>query len=230
MSEVQENVKKVEDKLGVELLGDKPILKLDNEGKLRFISEENEEKLDSKIVAIKDFIANNEGKGKSEEEKDRLYKEAQTLYNEALSDLADTQFNLFLNRRMYKYMHDLLTKNMEYNVDTIFFAIDLANTLEGMQELAGQFSDDTGMGSFPFTATDVTYTYHLLKDHTVKGLQKNTFVFAEILRRIADVSKVFKYYDNAIKDTHKEIVDWVTLFDDGVTKDTAKGEALPPQA
>lgn len=87
-----------------------------------------------------------------------------------------------------------------------------------MQNLAN-YSDDKGMGKFPFTATDVTYTYHLLKDHTVKGLGTKTFTFANILRRIADVSKVFKYYDNAIKDAHKDITDWVTCFDDGMSKE-----------
>jgi hypothetical protein len=218
MSEVQEKIKKVEEKLGVELLGDKPILKLDNEGKYRFINEKDEKVLDEKIISIREFIKSNNGKGLSEEEKDRLYGQAQDLYKELVSVLSDTEFNLFLTRDQYTYLTDLLIKRMDYTVDTIFFAIDLNNTLIQMKELAN-FNDDKGLGSFPFTATDITYTYHLLKDHTVKGIQKSTYVFSEILRRIADISKIFKYYDNEIKNCHKEIVDWVACFDDNVSKE-----------
>jgi hypothetical protein len=227
MSEVQEQIKQAEEKLGMDMLGDKPILKLDNEGTLRFINETDEEALDKHITDVRAYIANNDGAGQENEVKDKLYHEAQVMYKEALSNLADVQFNLFLNRKQYKYMHDLITKNMTYTVDTIFFAIDLEQAMKTMKELAN-FSDDTGMGSFPFTATDITYTYHLLKDHTVKGLQTNTLVFAEILRRIADVSKIFKYYDNAIKGLHEEITEWATLWEDGVTKEAVPGNSLPP--
>ncbi len=39
-------------------------------------------------------------------------------------------------------------------------------------------------------------------------------MFASIIRRIGEISKLFDYYNNITKELSKDIVDWVTAFDD----------------
>ena len=80
-------------------------------------------------------------------------------------------------------------------------------------------------------ATEITYIYHLISKHTVKGLSKNSFTFAEILMKIGEISKIFNYYETYSKNLSGDIQDWVTAFEEGVflekkTTETVKGEVL----
>jgi len=90
-----------------------------------------------------------------------------------------------------------------------------------------KFQNDSELINFPVNATEITYIYHLIANHKVKGLTKDAFTFSQVLIRIGDISKVFNYYDTASKNLSTEIQDWVTLFEDGVTLDeSVKAEVL----
>jgi hypothetical protein len=83
------------------------------------------------------------------------------------------------------------------------------------------FSNDTDLVPVPVNATEITYIYHLIADHKVKGLTKSAYLFAQILRRIGDISKVFNYYDTAGKNLNGDIIymgsddrfiDWNSIY------------------
>lgn len=181
--------------------------------------------LDNKIKDIEDYMKNNEGKGKSEEEKDELYKNAQELWKSYALSLKETKYNFFLNRVQYMFLTNLLLTKLEYDVNTVFLAIELKNLLAGMKDV--KFKDDKELINFPVNATEITYIYHLISTYKVKGLTKDAFTFSQVLIRIGDISKVFNYYDTAGKNLSTEIQEWVTLFEDGVTKEeTVTAEVL----
>jgi hypothetical protein len=188
---------------------------LENEIENIILTSEFETSLDSKISEIENYISNNNGKGKSEEEKDELYKTAQELWKEYAISLRDTKYNFYLNRPQYTFLTDLILKNLEYDVNTVFFAIELTNLLAGMKGV--KFTDDNQVIAFPVNATEITYIYHLISPHKVKGLTKNAYTFAQVLRRIGDISKIFNYYDTAGKNSSTEIQNWATAFEDGVS-------------
>jgi uncharacterized protein YjaG (DUF416 family) len=173
--------------------------------------------LDNKIKDIEDYIKNNNGKGKTEEEKDELYKNAQELWKSYAISLKETKYNFFLNRNQYNFLTNLILTKLEYDVNTVFLAIELTNLLGDMK--SAKFSSDTELVSFPVNATEITYIYHLIANHKVKGLTKDAFTFSQVLIRIGDISKVFNYYDTAGKNLSTEIQDWVTLFDENVNKE-----------
>lgn len=190
---------------------------------LKFIEEENEylildtefeSKLDLGIEAIEKFMNENSGKGKSEEEKDELYKKAQELWREYALILKETKYNFHLNRRQYNFLTDLILKHIEYDVNTVFFAIELTDLLGTMKSI--KYSNDEELISIPVNATEITYIYHLISPYKVKGLTKNAYTFAQVLRRIGDISKVFNYYDTTGKNLNGDIQNWVTAFEDGV--------------
>lgn len=184
------------------------------------LTSEFESKLDSKITEIEDFMKNNEGKGKSEEEKDNLYKKAQILWREYSVALKDTKYNFYLNRTQYTFLTDLILKKIDYDVNTVFFAIELTDLLGTMKGV--KFSDENQLVGFPVDATEITYIYHLISTHKVKGLSKDAYTFAQVLKRIGEISKIFNYYDAAAKNLSTDIQNWVTCFDESVIMESSE--------
>lgn len=181
----------------------------------RYISLESETSLDSKKTAVEDYMKNNDGRGKSEEEGDRLYNEAILLLKDYAAYFKNVKYSIYLNRPQYNFLTDLLLKHLEYDVNTVFFAIELTDMLKGMA--GSKYKNDTDLVGFELSATELTYTYHLIAKHKVTGLTKQSYLFAEILTKIGELSKVFNYYEVANQNMQKDIQDWVVLFDESVT-------------
>jgi hypothetical protein len=105
---------------------------------------------------------------------------------------------------------------MEYDVNTLFLAIELTNMLGSWykSDSADKYKDDKELKGFTADATEVTYMYHLIAKHKVKGLTADSYSFAEVLRKIADISKIIQYYDESSKSMSKSIVEHVAAFED----------------
>lgn len=179
------------------------------------ITEAAEKELDVKSEEITKFIDTRNGKGKSDEEKDKLYEEAQELWNSYKNLLQDTKYNFNLNRHQWKFITDLITNKVEYDVNTVFLGLELIDLFEGMK--LTKYSNDYELISFDVNATEVTYIYHLISTHKIKGLTRDAVTFSQILRKIGDISKVFNYYETLGKNLSADVQDWVTAFEDGVT-------------
>ena len=194
----------------------KPEIKfLENETENLVITPEFESPLDSKIQLIEDFMKENGGSGKSDSEKDELYKKSQQLWQDLALCLRDTKYNFHLNRPQWKFLTDLLLVKLDYDVNTVFFAIELTNMLGSMKKVS--YTNDKDLVAFPVNATEITYIYHLISKHSVKGLSKDSYTFAQILTRIGNISKVFNYYDTTSKGLSTEIQDWISSLEEGVT-------------
>jgi len=200
----------------IETMVNKPAISFtENNIENLILTNEYETKLDMKIQEINDYMNNNHGKGKSNDEKDELYRNSQIMWKELAGILQDTKYNFHLNRKQYQFLTDLLLKNLEYDVNTVFFAIELTDILGSMRDMS--FTNDTDLVPVAVNATEITYIYHLISTHKVKGLTKGAYLFAQILRRIGDISKVFNYYDVTAKNLSTEIQDWVVSFEEGVS-------------
>ena len=210
MSDIQTNVVKPS------------VIYTENNIDYRNISEDFESNLDSKYKAILDFTKNNNGKGKSDLEKDNLYKDAQQLWTDYTNSLKSTKYNFNLDRTQWKYLSDLIQGKLEYDINTVFIAIELTEVLGTMREDSKVFNNDNDSFAFLVNATEITYIYHLIAEHKVKGLTKDTYTFSEILKRIGAVSKVFNYYDTIGKNLAADIQDWVTCFDENITVEQPK--------
>ena len=179
-----------------------------------------ESELENKISSIEDYITNNSGKGKTEEEQDDLYKNAQELWKNYANTLRDTKYNFHLNRPQWKFLTDLVLSKLEYDVNSVFFAIELTDLLGNMRD--AKYSNDTDLVSFPVDATEITYVYHLISQYKVKGLTKEAYMFSQVLKRIGSISKVFNYYDTSGKNLSNDIQNWITSFEDGVIVEPKK--------
>lgn len=187
----------------------------ENETENLLITPFYESELDSKIQNIENFISSNDGKGLSEEEQDAIYKGAQELWMAYANSLKDAKYNFHLNRPQWKFVTDLVLSKLEYDVNTVFFAIELTELLGSMKD--AKFADDNQLIAFPVNATEITYIYHLIAKHKIKGLTKEAYLFSEVLKRIGAISKVFNYYDTCGKNLSTDIQNWVTTFEEGVS-------------
>ena len=207
MSNIQTNVIKPEIKF------------LSNEQEYLVISPDSESTLDSKINAIENFIEQ-DGKGKTDEEKDSLYRDAQVLWKEYADAMKTAKYNFHLNRSQWKFLTDLLLSKLEYDVNTVFFAIELVDLLGSMRE-TGKYTNDQDLNEFKVNATEITYIYHLISSHKIKGLTRDAFLFSEVLVKIGNISKLFNYYDAFGKSLSSDIQDWVSTFEEGVTMESS---------
>lgn len=178
------------------------------------LSTEFETQLDNGILQVEKYITQ-DGTGKTDEEKDLLYKGAQDLWNEYAETMRTAKYNFYMNRAQWKFLTDLILSKLEYDVNTVFFAIELTELLGTLRDV--EYTNDDELKSVQVNATEITYVYHLISKHTVKGLTKQAYLFSEILVRIGNISKAFNYYDAVGKNLSTDIQNWVTSFEEGVT-------------
>lgn len=196
----------------------------ENEINNLIINSQEEAVLDARVADVENFMRNNSGKGKTEEEKDMLYQQAQDMWNLFVNSLKEAKYNFYLNRKQHKFLTDLILTKMEYDVNTVFFAIELTNMMGSMKDV--KYTNDKDLVSFSVNATEMTYIYHLISKHKVKGLTNDAYTFSQILYRIGSISKIFNYYETLSKSLSKDIQDWVLTFEDGVTSDKFPEETV----
>jgi hypothetical protein len=184
---------------------------------------ETEHKLDTKIREIEDFIKNNSGKDQTDEVKDSLYANAIQLWNGYAEVLRNCKYTFYLNKKQYTFLTELIIDKMEYDVNTVFFAIELTDML-GAWRNTGTNKDDNYLQSYQTNATEITYIYHLISKHKVKGLSHASYRFSEVLLRIGMISKIIGYYDTTAKNLSKEIQEWVADFEPVATKESLEKE------
>lgn len=207
----------------------KPEVSFSKEGfDYRLILEETEIKLDNHIKEISDYMRNNSGKEKTTEEKDALYLASQKLWKNYITDLESTKYNFFLNKEQWKFLTDLILHKLEYDVNTVFFAIELKELFDAMKST--KYKGDEYI-PYSVNATEVTYIYHLISKHTIKGLTKDSYLFSEVLLLIGSISKIFNYYDATGKNLSTDIQDWVLTFEEGVNfeNESVEAQLIEPQ-
>jgi hypothetical protein len=182
-----------------------------NDNDYRIFDFSDEMRLDGSISQLVSFMETTSGKGKSEEEKDLDYANAQSIWKGYQQDLRTVKFNFYLDRAQYNLLTDILLRKLEYDVNTVFIAIELTELLGGMS--GTKFTDDKEVKSFRVDATEITYIYHLIQNYKVKGLSKDSYTFAKILRRIGEISKIVSYYDANAKSLTEEISKWALNLD-----------------
>jgi hypothetical protein len=182
-----------------------------DENNYRILEMIDEMDLDVLIRSIEDYMVNTNGFGKTEEQKDTDYAHTQSIWKEYQTKLRGVKFNFHLDRAQYGVLTDILLKKLEYDVNTVFIAIELTEMLGSMS--GTKFSDEKEVKSFSVDATEITYIYHLIQNYKVKGLTKEAYTFSKILRRIGEISKIVSYYDANAKRLTDEISRWALSLD-----------------
>ena len=205
----------------------KPNLTFVEKDKEYSILESDQEKaLEIAVFDVTEYVERNDGYGKTKEEKDNLYASAQEYWKHLADTLRETKFNLFLNKDQYKFIVDVLKNKVEYDSNTVFFAMEIAELLSTKEV----WTDAEAQKPFKVNATEITYVYHIISKYKVKGLNKEAYLFVDILKRIGQMSKIINYYDAGAKALSNKIVQWVSEFEDAPKFDDTPETATTLQA
>lgn len=185
---------------------------------IRILSQKDEEFLEGKYTEMLDFMRDNHSQQHSEEQKDQLYKDLQVMWNEISGKnggrLNSLSFNLVLHQDEYNYLKSVINNKTEYTADTIFYAMEIRSMMDKMVE-DNKFESPDQAKPFEMTAVDIHYLYHIISSHKVKGINKQSITFANIIKRIAVSSKVFNHYKDKFDNVAKAVQLWVTSLDKG---------------
>ena len=213
-TQTQDELKKV-------VIAEKPNLNFTTkDGKqVRILSKEDEEYLEQSYNEMLQFMRDNHATGLSGAEQDDLYTKLQISWNEVSGKnggrLNDVSFSLVLHRNEFKYLYDLLKNKIEYDVDTIFYGMELLEMLDDMKKSGDYENDDQGI-AFKMNPIDIHYLYHIISKQTVKGLNTQAFNFSEVIKRIALSSNIFNHYKQNFDNIAKAIQLWVASLEEGV--------------
>lgn len=200
---------------------------ISNDIEYRIIDLQVETSLDAKLKEAEDFMTFNTKSGLSDQEQDELYGKAKIMWREYYDIHATTKYMFYLNRRQYKFLTDLITQKLEYDVETVFLAVGLTELLASMEKK--KYTNDNELNCFEVTAVEITYIYHLISKYKAKGLNNDTYRFSEVLLKIGEISKVFNYYENMNKQLSTTIQNWVMTLQEGVTTDVdTQGSVVKP--
>jgi len=194
----------------------------ENEEMFRIMDFDVESSLDSKIESVEKYMSDNNGTGMTDLEKDAIYANAQSIYVDYKNELREAKFNFYFNRPQYNLLSDLLLKKLEYDVNTLFVALELDNMLKSIH--GTKFKNNKDLTVVKMNATELTYVYHLIQGYKVKGLTNEAFTFASLLNRIGDASKIINYYDAKAKSLVEDIQKWALTLDGS---DLLMSEVLP---
>ena len=191
---------------------------------LRLFSIENEANLDMKIQNLTQYLTDNHGYGTDESIKDGLYETATNMFKDFGEYFRDVKYSLHLTKKQFNFITNLLITKLEYNAETVFDAIALSSMLVSWKEIndknvkikLAKGKEDTVTYPYYFDVTEMNYLIRLITLHKVKGLQPETYIFAEVIRKIDTITTLFKYYNSIFEFLKSDIHTWVAEFD-GVT-------------
>jgi hypothetical protein len=207
-----ENKIKNEPKHKVEVSSVKPsTFTFVEEQSLNILELTDEVNLDGKITSLTNYMSNTNGFGKTDEQKDEDYLQAQNMWKEYQRELRSVKFNFYLDRSQFNLLTDILLKKLEYDSNNIFIAIELTELLGGMS--GASYKNDKELKPFKVDATEITYIYHLIQNFKIKGLTKDAYTFSKILLRIGEISKIVSYYDSTAKRLTEDISNWALTLD-----------------
>jgi len=178
----------------------------------RILSEELESSLDNAVKDLENFMAFNHGLGKSEIEKDELYTKSKELWSKYVEIFRSTNLNFYLNSNQFEYFSEMLRDKIEYDINTIFFAIELTNTLGKWVTQEGT-KGKKEVKSYETDPVSANYIYHLISTVKVKGLTDEAYLFSQVLKKVHEIVKIVNFYDNHAKSLSKDIQSWVASFE-----------------
>lgn len=188
------------------------------------MNDSYEIELNSKIKELNDYMSTNIGKGKTDEEKDNLYKKAQSLWIDCGTTFKDMKYNFNLNRAQYELLTDIILNKTIYDVNSILIYAEISDFLKNMHSIA-KYKDTEEIIAYPINRTEISCIYHLFSKYTIKGISNSTYRFGEITQRICDINLLINYYNEYVNITKlsEDIMSWTASFEEGVTSDKFGG-------
>lgn len=165
-----------------------------------YIDIEYKEKLIKSFDNVKSFIKKyniekDEIKNMSENEKTKLFAIGSFLNKNMGHILNELQFNITLTREEYKFIENAI-KKLTYDGNEVFNIIELNEKyLKQWRELDKSLPKNIDSMIIKIDIKNIVMLYHFLSKYTIKGIDKEFYIFASVLQKIADTNKLFNAYN-----------------------------------
>jgi hypothetical protein len=180
------------------------------------VPEDTKTSIEDKDKEIRNFLAeNNKFDSYTEEEKDKLFTEITGKWNELKDLIKNAKARFDLSGLEISVITRKLHQNIEYSAETVFYGAHVKHTF--LNNLPTKASDMRGY-NVEITFTNAVLLYNLLSTISVKGLNLESFAFANILWKLSEISKAYTHYNKLSEITSKNISVWNM----GLSADDAK--------
>lgn len=172
------------------------------------LSEGVKEGIEAKQKEIFDFIEKNDPTtlGNDEDKKTELFMEMIAIWDEMKNLIKEASCNVSFTNLELKVMSSKLHQNVEYTSETIFYGLHIKkHFLNNLPKVSG---GDFVKHLVPITFTQAVGLYHVLSETTVKGLNKETFAYANILYSLSLITILYNYFDRVSSFTSKAMQEW----------------------
>jgi len=171
----------------------------------KYVDVDYKIKLEKSIQNVKSFfkkhdVESPEIKSLSESEKTKLFAIASFMTKNVAALLNDLLFGITLTREEYKFISIAVERKLTYDGNEVFNIIDLnENYLKQWKQIDNSLPKSVNTMVVNIDIKNVVMLYHFLGKHTVKGLDREFYIFASVLQKIADTNKLYNAY-NIVKE------------------------------
>ena len=157
------------------------------------------------INMIKKYDPNiDEVRDMTEEQKDKIYKIAEYLFNVFQKKLNDLLFYFPLSKEEVKFIFNVFRNKLEYDQNEIFQLKDLKENY-----LDKEF-DKQEDGSYMtyINVNDLIVFYHLISKYKVKGITQEHYDYLTVLTKIGERIKLFNAYNVVVQRISTDCMLW----------------------
>lgn len=174
------------------------------------ISLEKKEELESFLKKASEIISSpipNSEKGKN-----KLYTEYKDSMKNYGKTLGETTYNFGLTEDEYKTIRKIIYQELEYDRQDLFIALVVKENFFEVVEKGGQHKKafkENDVAIFEIDIHDITRISHLIGKYKVKGLNNMAVNYAEVVRKIGDISKVFENFNRRGEEMSEAGANWI---------------------
>lgn len=173
-----------------------------------YIKDESKSIIEDKVKEIEEFIKDNsEFKSYDEEKKDSLFKELmENKYIQLKDSIKNAWYKFDISGDEFSFVKDFAMSMCEYDASSVYFGIHLDATLFnrfGDKKYAPQ-----DKLNFEILSGESVLLYEIMCKKTVKGIKSDAYIFASVLRKLAECAKIYNHFDGLSASTFKKIQEW----------------------
>lgn len=180
------------------------------------LTTEDRTALDEAITKISNIYATPISKDKAErDEQFKSYRDLITSYGKSLGEI---KYNLLLSKDEYLYLKNLIINKLDYDRQNLFVGLLVRDNFffkydtEKNATRTVLFAEGE-VEAFPLDINEITRISHLTGLHTIQGLDKKADLFANVIKKIGDISKIFEIYNSRGQELSEQGGNWLQGFE-----------------
>ncbi len=151
-------------------------------------------------------------------EREKQYAEYRDLIQSYGKFLGELKYNLSLDRDEYLFLKSLILNGLTYDRQNLFVALLIRDEFFYVVDSEKSHSKtslfkESDFTTFSLNITEITRISHLSGMFEIKGLDKKADIYASIVKKIGDVSKVFEVYNTRGQDLSERGGNWLQGFE-----------------